>query len=294
MLLRRRKQLCNTVYCFIFQNALTLVSLVDLSQQHHVSSLLTRYAVVGLNPQTATQNNCKSLQVAANGTLPSGTYTVQNSLCQSFRIYCLFKDGYGYTFLSNNTNVTVDMESLYDDNTHILVRFTKANKQYESTLAQINSFASVPLSIQYNSYIGYNKPQNVNMTPYIYVGFIPASNTFKYARQGWKTNGQEQFFNNCDANPNSYIMFMFNHEKRGYTDYVGGKNSLLYKWYDNGTEVLALDYVPGEFLTRYHEIHHGGCGGYSRGSNVPTTANVGMKFEKGNFSKKIPTKKDTV
>ncbi|WAR11836.1 hypothetical protein MAR_026016, partial [Mya arenaria] len=223
-------------------------------------------------------NNCKSLQVAAKGALLSGAYTVQNSAGQSFRIYCLFKDGYGYTFLSKNTNVAVDMGSLYDDKTHVLVRFTKSNKQYESTLAQIDSFASVPLSVQYNGYTGYNRPQNFGMTPYIYVGFIPKSYTSKGARQGWKTNGQEQIFTNCDANPNSYIMFMFNNANKPYTSYAGSKNSLMYKWYDEGTLVTSSDYVTNEFLTIYHEIHHGGCGGYSRGSNVPTFANIGLKF----------------
>ena len=155
---------------------------------------------------------------------------MKNSAGQSFRIYCLFLNGYGLTFLSKQTTVNVDMSTLYDDRTQVYIRFKKSTTQYQSTIAQLSSFSSVPVSVQYNGYSGYQRLQNYAMTNYIYVGFIPASRTTRGAIQGWKTNGEDQTFSNCDANPNSYIAFMFNNARAGYTSYVGAKNDLMYRW----------------------------------------------------------------
>ncbi|KAH3812264.1 hypothetical protein DPMN_140690 [Dreissena polymorpha] len=224
-------------------------------------------------------DNCKTLQIQANGALKSGTYTIQNSAGQSYRIYCQFYDGYGYTFLSTSTNVNVDMSSLYDDKSHVIIRHKRSNGiQYTSIMAQLGIFASNPVSVQYSGHSGYQGPQNTAMAPYIFVGFIPQSLTYKGALQGWKVNDEELTFENCDGNPNSYITFFFNPSGQGYTDYVGGHNTLLYQWYDGASAVAQSENLPDEFFANYHEVHQGGCGGYSRGSNVPTGGAVGMKF----------------
>ncbi|KAH3812280.1 hypothetical protein DPMN_140706 [Dreissena polymorpha] len=224
-------------------------------------------------------DNCKTLQIQANGALKSGTYTVQNSAGQSYRIYCQFYNGYGYTFLSTSTNVNVDMSSLYDDKSHVIIRHKRSNGvQYTSTMAQLGSYASTPVSVQYSAYSGYGGPLNTAMAPYIFVGFIPASMTYTGAVQGWKVNGGDLTFTSCDGNPNSYITFFFNPSGQGYSSYVGGHNTLMYQWYDGASAVAQSEYLPDEFFANYHEVHQGGCGGYSRGSNVPTGGAVGMKF----------------
>lgn len=170
-----------------------------------------------------------------------------------------------------------------DDSRQVLVQHKRSNGvQYTATLAQMSSYTSTQLSVQWSGYSGYNKPQNYAMTPYIYVGFIPASYTYRGAIQGWSCNGQDYTFSNCDANPNSYIVFLFNHGGHGYTSYVGGKNTLMYPWYDAASQASGSEYLPAEFLATKWEIHHGGCGGYSRGSNVPDIlgATAGVKFSK--------------
>lgn len=206
-----------------------------------------------------------------------------NANGQSFRIYCQFYNGYGYAFVSGQTTVSVDYSALKDDGSQVVIRHKRGNgAQYTATMQQLSSFSSVAVSVQWSSYSGYNAPQNSGMTPYVYVGFIPASYTYRGAIQGWKCNGQEYTFSNCDANPNSYVVFMFNHPGVGYTSYSGGKNTLMYPWYDTASQVSSSEYLPDEFLAPYHEVHHGGCGGYCRGSNVPDVvrATAGVKFSK--------------
>ncbi|KAH3814513.1 hypothetical protein DPMN_143015 [Dreissena polymorpha] len=223
--------------------------------------------------------NCKTLQIQANGALKNGTFTVQNRAGQSYRIYCQLYNGYGYTFLSTSTNVSVNMSSLYDDQSHVIIRHKRLDGvQYTSTMAQLGRYDTVPVSVQYTAYSGYQGPNNTNLAPYIFVGFIPQSMTSRGAVQGWKVNGEELNFTNCDGNPNSYIAFFFNPSGHGYTNNVGAKNKLIYQWYDGATAVAQSEYLPDEFFANYHEVHQGGCGGYSRGSNVDTWGAVGMKF----------------
>ncbi|KAH3814505.1 hypothetical protein DPMN_143007 [Dreissena polymorpha] len=117
------------------------------------------------------------------------------------------------------------------------------------------------------------------MAPYIFVGFIPKSMTYQGAVQGWKVNGEELTFQNCNGDPNSYIAFFFNPSGQEYTNYyVRKNNTLMYKWYYDASAVAQSDYIPDEFFTNYYEVHQGGCGGYSQGSVVPTAGAVGMQF----------------
>lgn len=225
--------------------------------------------------------NCNELQQAENGALTSGTYSVTNNNGDNITVYCQYYRGYGYTFVSNNTNADVNMTSLYDDTSHVIIRHKRANGyQYSAVLEQLSMYSLTPLLVQYNGHTGYQAQQNTNMTPYIYVGFIPESMTIKRANQGWTCNGREYTFQNCDANPNSYIVFFFNRAGAGYTSYAGYYRSLLYPWYDDALNVTSNEYLPDEFFTSFYEIHHGGCGGYATGNVVSDIvgANVGVKF----------------
>lgn len=236
-----------------------------------------------LNFGFVSARNCQELLEAANGGLSSGAYNVVNANGDTIRIYCQFYSGYGYAFVSGQNTASVDYSLLSDDTSHVVIRHKRGNGvQYTATLAQMTAYASTPVSIQWSGYTSYQGPINKVMTPYVFVGFIPRSYTYRNALQGWSCNGQDYTFSNCDANPNSYITFLFNHGGHGYTSYVGGKNTLMYPWYDHATAVTAGEYLPDDFLASYHEIHHGGCGGYSRGSNVPDVVggNAGVKFSK--------------
>ena len=67
------------------------------------------------------------------------------------------------------------------------------------------------LSLQFNSHVGYAPPVNDKMSPYLYVGFIPSNIANRVgAVQGYRVNGADYSFVNCDANPNSYFVFLKN------------------------------------------------------------------------------------
>lgn len=233
------------------------------------------------------KNNCNELQQAANGGLPSGTYSVTNSNGDPFTVYCQFYSGYGYTFVSSNTNVDVDMSSLYDDTTHVVIRHRQGDGiQYTAKMEQLDSYSSIPLLVQFNGHTGYQAHINIDMSPYIYVGFIPQSESD--SRQGWKCNDVEYTFTNCDGSPNSYITFLFNHDGAAYTSSSGDLNELMYPWFNLASAVTPSENLPDDFFTQYYEIHHGGCGGFATGDTLPDNldlyvdANVGVKFGKYN------------
>ncbi|XP_053384566.1 uncharacterized protein LOC123536953 [Mercenaria mercenaria] len=224
---------------------------------------------------------CNDINIAAGGSLPSGSYSIVNNKGGSFRVYCQFYSGYGYTFISNTTAVDVDMALLMDDTSHVIVRHKRLDgQQYTSTIKQLDSFSSVPISIQFNGHAGYTTLLNTQLAPYIYVGFIPTSLSNKGDTQGWKINNDPLTFNNCDGNPNSYFAFLFNHNNVGYTNTASGHSSLLFSWYSSATQIPQLEYLPDEFFTSYYEIHHGGCGGFGTADGIAdvTGATVGVKF----------------
>ena len=61
-----------------------------------------------------------------------------------------------------------------------------------------------------NSADGFATPQNLNNAfgPHmLYLGFLPKTVAATNNYQGWRANGTDIFFFNCDANPNSYFAF---------------------------------------------------------------------------------------
>ena len=60
-----------------------------------------------------------------------------------------------------------------------------------------------------NTAEGFNGPYNkVPYSPYfLYVGFIPRDQAASKTLQGWRADGQDITFTNCDSNPNSYYTF---------------------------------------------------------------------------------------
>ncbi|XP_053405410.1 polycystic kidney disease protein 1-like 3 isoform X2 [Mercenaria mercenaria] len=230
---------------------------------------------------STTAANCNELWHAANGGLPNGTYNVTNANGEDFTVYCQFYSGYGYTFVSKNTEVDVNVTYLLDEREHVVIRHKRSDgSQYTAEMEQLSRLSDTPLLIQFNGQTGYSTPINQAMGPYIYIGFIPASDVYTEAEEGWKCNGQEITFTNCDGNPNSYIAFFFNKENASYTSNQGGYSSIIFCWYELATQVSSNEYLPDEFFTPYFEIHHGGCGGFGRGDTEPDIigATVGVKF----------------
>ncbi|XP_052247700.1 uncharacterized protein LOC127855856 [Dreissena polymorpha] len=224
--------------------------------------------------------NCVTLQNNANGKLKSGLYQI-NRGGRNFHIYCNYGDGDGYVYISTSipSDVDLNLASLSDDRSHVKVIHRRQNgRQYEAAIRQIDAFKTLPVSVQFNKHDGYNGVINTAMGPYVFTGFVPLSLNFKYGTQGWKVNGNEFKFTNCDGNPNSYFALLLNANKAGYTPNNGGKSSLMYAWYELATPVSEL--LPEAIFSPDYEIQHGGCGGYSIGKTETdvTGVTIGQRF----------------
>ena len=75
-----------------------------------------------------------------------------------------------------------------------------------------------------NSADGFQGPANTNRySPnYLYLGFLPRSVAAARTLQGWRADGTDITFTNCDANPNSYYAF---YDKNTYTSSPYGLGS---------------------------------------------------------------------
>jgi len=126
-------------------------------------------------------------------------------------------------------------------------------------MENLTQYSCVPIRVKLNGNEGYQGIQNTEMAPYIVVGFIPSFMSSRGATQGWKAAGKEIPFSNCDANPNSYIAFLFNPNNVPFISYVGDYNSLMFAWYEQSSTIPLTDYIPDEFRSSQYENHHGGC-----------------------------------
>lgn len=228
--------------------------------------------------------SCVEAYSSATTPPSSGTFTLSNANGQPYSVYCLFKSGYGYTFISPSITVTPDLSELFTEKTEVLIRHKRTNGyQYDATAAQISRYSSKSLGVLYNSYSGYNQMHNGHMSPYLYLGFVPKSGVSHYKdTQGWKVQGKDYTFTNCDGNPNSYFSLLYNQNNKAYGTYSHGKTSLLWVWYDYATSASKADYIPNSFLTSQFEIHFGGCGGYQTSTSFTDVAGVsiGLRFSK--------------
>ncbi|XP_048743671.2 uncharacterized protein LOC125657080 isoform X2 [Ostrea edulis] len=214
----------------------------------------------------------------------TGEHTIFNRENSPYKVFCEFHQTYGYTFVSN-THVSLNVDDLFEIKSHVLVRYVRSGKQYDSKLGQISSHADKPLTIQYNSNIGFKSPLNAaRMKPYLYLGFLDIVTAKSRSTQGYNVNAADQTFRNCDANPNSYLAFYFNKQNRAPVGYYKKccYTSLMKKWIDVGIPVNRANYLPEAYFLQF-EMHMGGCGGYVV-SGYNSLANVGgaslgMRFE---------------
>ena len=177
--------------------------------------------------------NCADIY-RSNKFATNGTYTVYNQQGQSFKVYCEFHNGFGYTYIDLTTAVTINLAALYTDASHVLIRDVRNDgHQYLSRVEQLARYKQYKLSLQFNAHAGYAEPQNFKMTPYIYVGFLPVAAAKRAGMiQGYRVNGADYTFTNCDANPNSYFVFLKN------------KNHLTATNYNPSPSVLVSVHVP--------------------------------------------------
>ena len=120
-------------------------------------------------------------------------------------------DGGGWTF------VTVDdlrnggyafLNNIQKNKTKVLYRLLSISDktiQPYTLIEQLNQNTNYDISTQINENIEYAPTQNSGS--YVYNGLIKIVDTKAGDTYGFKSNGQEISFTNCDGNPNSYFVF---------------------------------------------------------------------------------------
>ena len=84
---------------------------------------------------------------------------------------------------------------------------------------------------------------------------MAASNT----TQGYRAGGKDFTFRNCDANPNSYIVFYLNYNGISKTP-SQITNQFMSGWIAKSKNIDPKNYMDDRFYSEI-EMHMGGCGG---------------------------------
>lgn len=251
--------------------------------------LYVKFTIIDILVSTILKNcsfkdSCKDIYLT-NPSSSNGTYTIYNRKNQPYKVYCEFHFKYGYTYVSKNTSVEVNINDLFTTKAHVKVRHMKANgAQAEAVMENIKNYPTQPLGIFYNQHTGYAASVNsANLAPYLYLGFLPVSLANHVNPQGYRANGQDFNFVNCDRNPNSYFVFYFNPNHKLPVGYVNRccESTLMHSWITVAHTLPAAYSMPDEFYFDY-EIHFGGCGGYAfiHHHNDINGAALGVRFGK--------------
>ena len=210
--------------------------------------------------------SCRDVIVKDRQSL-SGVYNISNQHNETFEVYCFFNGSKGYTFVSMETTVDIDIDKLFTKRTFAIIRhLTPDAIQKEVKVGQLVAFKdSVNLSFFYNEHTGYNPPrfsdQTIynNVLHYIYLGFLPTSIAASKTTQGYRAGGKDFTFTNCDENPNSYIAFYLNYNGISTTQ-SQNTNQFMRGWIARSKNIDPKNYMDHRFYSGI-EMHMGGCGG---------------------------------
>ncbi|XP_076090268.1 uncharacterized protein LOC143062460 [Mytilus galloprovincialis] len=150
--------------------------------------------------------------------------------------------------------------------------------QWETRLEQLSSYKNQSLGYFYDSYPGYNQPKRVGSNVhFIYLGLLPVSMARNNNTQGYRANGKDFAFQNCDRKPNSYFAFYFNLHSDPYPGCM--QNNFTTGWKDTSVKLQKTHYMPGYYYFPFL-MHMGGCGGLGspRQSFNDSLAAVGIPF----------------
>jgi hypothetical protein len=224
-------------------------------------------AVIGSIQNPA--RSCKHLK-NVDKYAPSGEYWIKPKGLNKMQVYCEMDiQGGGFTFISTrhvtDNATSSSISQLFTDRSAVLFRIVANDfTQYYSVVRQLDSFASRRLTVQQNTFTQFTGPVNRNTigrSGFIYLGIL---NRFiaraKGATQGYKSNGKDVTFVNCDANPNSYIVLYPNHDKLKPSSYFGG-DGVFRRWRNTFIRVQAGLEMPHKYFY-FTEMHFGGCGAY--------------------------------
>ncbi|XP_046340473.2 uncharacterized protein LOC124121499 isoform X2 [Haliotis rufescens] len=197
-----------------------------------------------------------------NPSSQSGEYT----LFSNRRVYCRFSNGVITTYFSKSAADGLTTEELshhYNTKSEVDVVAKWSNEtQTVSKLAQLSRYSFLPLGITANEHTVYTAPMNLNLQPYLFVGFLPQVLISKSFINGYQANGMDKSFHNCDEGPNSQFTFYANPsnyqpQKRGWETH-----QVTSEW-TSGARMIhsAQGLLPDDYFFD-GELHFGGCGAY--------------------------------
>lgn len=212
----------------------------------------------------------------------NGTYYLKKDRQDTFKAYCAFGEENGYTFIRKTANFPgIDMSRLHSNRSFALLRLLNTDgSQWETRLEQLSSYKNQSLGYFYDSYPGYNQPKRVGPNVhFIYLGLLPVSMARNNNTQGYRANGKDFTFQNCDRKPNSYFAFYFNLRSDPYPGWM--QNNFTTGWKDTSVKLQKSHYMPGYYYFQFL-MHMGGCGGLGspRQSFNGSLAAVGIPFSK--------------
>ncbi|XP_013419820.1 uncharacterized protein LOC106180388 [Lingula anatina] len=198
----------------------------------------------------------------------SGTYTISTNI-GPVQVYCeMGLNGGGYTFLPSSVIVDgagLDLTPLTTDTSQVLVRILEqTGSQPYTILQQLAAYSSIPIHVSINSNDGYQGPNNKALGPYMFLGFLPtnvAADPSK-AAQGFRSNGRDVTFTNCDRNPNSYFATFPNHDEKNPVPHNPHFYQLHRNWRQSARQPPSGRTMPTNYFF-FTEIHFGGCGVYT-------------------------------
>ena len=219
-----------------------------------------------------------------NQSIPtSGIYTIDTS-GGPVSVFCDFYDDRGYTFISRNDLGRLNsLDELYTESDHAIVRILYKNKeQHDVSIEQRTNYKfRYPLNFKLSDAVGYQRPVNHGLAPYLFVSFLPRDfasmkSKTKPTVQGYRTAGKDFKFHNCDKKPSSYIAFFANPKNMHDHPYYKKccDNAFMREWINRAQPIPQHRYM--------YEMHMGGCGGYlstSHTSNVIEGAALGLGFK---------------
>ncbi|XP_046356998.2 uncharacterized protein LOC124135625 isoform X2 [Haliotis rufescens] len=211
----------------------------------------------------------------------SGEYTFWTKNGSTIRVWCRFRSSDIITYFSKSAVATLTTEKLnLHFNTKSKVSFVAKwtdMTQSESTISQLDRFSFLPLGIMANEYTLYTSPHNLNLGPYLFLGFHPQvllSNGFVH---GYNANGVDKSFRNCDGNPNAYFTFYTNPNQRSpsRTGWVNPRHPMTDHW-NSGAQMLSTpDHLNDDYFYDT-ELHFGGCGTYAISTSNPSLDGIAL------------------
>jgi large repetitive protein len=190
--------------------------------------------------------SCAEIQ-SVRTTHPDGTYYLSFAGAP-LEVYCdMTNAGGGWTVIHpDDIGSLGSLDAMRNDMSRAMVYLrSNTGAQYYTEVRQLPTFTNYNVRVEdYNSSV-------------MRITFIPRPDANVAGQtQGFRSNGTDLTFVNCDANGNSYIEFW-----RTGTSYVWNQDyDMSYRW--RNTKLSVSRTIPSDYFT-FTAIHQGGCGTHS-------------------------------